>query len=154
MKFTEVGEMITENYIQELETKINLLFSTQYKNFLLQNNGGMPEDDVEFTFTEIDPETNEKYKQGSDIHYFYNTDEMMNAYENLICEKLIQDDYLPIACDSFGNQILLYLGSGKENGAVYFSNHEVVNPNDTFWVASKVADSFNEFIDKLHIIEY
>ena len=154
MKLSEIGEIISEDDIRKLETKLNLKFPTEYKKFLLQNNGGMPEEEVEFSFIEIDVTTRKSFEQGSDIQYFYNTDEMIESYENLVCEELINKTYIPIACDSFGNEILLCLNPNENYGCVFFSDHESTNLDDSFWSVSKIADSFNKFIDMLKPMEF
>lgn len=152
MKLLEVGEMITEKDIYKIEKKMNLEFPVEYKKFLLRNNGGMPEDEVEFRFAEYNPMTQEKREQGSDIHYFYSIEEITNIYQNLVCEELIHKNYIPIACDSFGNEILL--GSNKDSIGVFFANHEMLNSNDSFWYISKIADTFDDFMNMLRPIEY
>lgn len=153
MNLLETGEMITEQDICKWEIKMNFKLPEEYKIFLLENNGGIPEYEVEFSFVEIDLTTKEQYEQGTDIHYFYSIDEIIEIYQNLISEKLIHKNYIPIACDSFGNEILLSLEPNKDNGCVFFANHEMLNLNDSFWITSKITDSFNEFIDKLKQIE-
>lgn len=154
MNLLEIGEMIIEDDIRKLETKMNLKLPEEYRNFLLQNNGGVPENDVEFSFIELDVVTQENREQGSDIQYFYNVDEMLEAYQNLVDEELIHKNYIPVACDSFGNEILICSDSDENNGCVFFANHEMVNPDGSFWITSKIANSFNEFINILVPIEY
>lgn len=134
MKLVEVGEKLSSKDIKEMEGELNLSFPKDYKDFLLKTNGGMPEDEFE---------------QGSDIHYFYDDNEIMESYENLVDEELIPDEYLPIACDSFDNQILLCLGKGDNYGTIYFADAESEESEDSGWVLSKVADSFTAFLGML-----
>lgn len=56
---------------------------------MLKTNGGMPEDEVEFDFIENGTSDEEEFEQGSDIHYFYDNNEIMESYENLVDEELI-----------------------------------------------------------------
>ena len=117
MKLVEVGEKLSSKDIKEMEGELNLSFPKDYKDFLLKTNGGMPEDEVEFDFIENGTSDEDEFEQGSDIHYFYDDNEIMESYENLVDEELIPDEYLPIACDSFDNQILLCLQTLKAKRA-------------------------------------
>lgn len=149
MKLVEVGEKLSSKDIKEMEGELNLSFPKDYKDFLLKTNGGMPEDEVEFDFIENGTSDEDEFEQGSDIHYFYDDNEIMESYENLVDEELIPDEYLPIACDSFDNQILLRLGKGDNYGAIYFADAESEESEDLGWVLSKVADSFTAFLGML-----
>lgn len=154
MELFEIGKIITEKDLNELETKLKVKFSMEYKAFLEKNNGGMPKEALGFRFIEKDIETQKTWEQGSDIHYFYNVDEMLEAYENLTYECMIPNDYIPIACDSFGNNILLCLNLQKNYGGVFFANHEIEKTNKGFDNISFVANSFNEFLDSLYLIDF
>ena len=102
-----------------MQDKLKLKFTDDYCEFLLNNNGGMPEEEVEFTFFEYDKLDGVLSQQKSDIHYFYNHEEILETYENLISEKLIHITHLPIACDSFGNEILLCLDQNINYGNIF-----------------------------------
>ena len=55
-----------------------------------------------------------------------------------------------IACDSFGNQILLLSETSELGKGVYFANHESLTTTEfPNWMVYKVSDSFSEFIDLL-----
>ena len=95
MKLVEVGEKLSSKDIKEMEGELNLSFPKEYKDFLLKTNGGMPEDEVEFDFIENGTSDEDEFEQGSDIHYFYDDNEIMESYENLVDEELIPDEYLP-----------------------------------------------------------
>lgn len=153
MKLVEVGEKLSSKDIKEMEGELNLSFPKDYKDFLLKTNGGMPEDEVEFDFIENGTSDEDEFEQGSDIHYFYDDNEIMESYENLVDEELIPDEYLPIACDSFDNQILLRLGKCDNYGAIYFADAESEESEDSGWVLSKVADSFTAFLGMLRPAE-
>lgn len=73
----------------------------------------------------------------------------MEIYENLISEKLIHITHLPIACDSFGNEILLCLDQNINYGNIFFANHEKLPLEDTYWLLSKVSTSFSDFMNLL-----
>ena len=152
MKLTEIGRKLSKKDILEMEAKIKLLLPKDYVAFLCETNGGVPEEDVEFSYPATEHECDEEQILGSDVQFFYNDEEAMEAYENLTAEKLIAPAYFPIACDSFGNEILLSLCE-KDYGCVYFADCES-ETEDTFWVLAKVANTFSKFVDLLEITDY
>ena len=151
MKLTEIGRTLNETDISQMEDKIKLAFPKDYVAFLCETNGGVPEEDVEFSFQVTDSEQEEQIF-GSDVQYFYNDEEAMEGYENLTAENLIEHTFFPIACDSFGNEILLSLCE-KDYGCVYFSDCES-ETEDAPWALVKVANTFSEFVDSLEITDY
>lgn len=50
MKFIDVGKKLFIRDINDLQDKLKLKFTDDYCEFLLKNNGEMPEEEVEFTF--------------------------------------------------------------------------------------------------------
>lgn len=147
MKLDYVGNKIGTDDIDRLEKMVNAPIPTEYQQFLYENNGGMPEDDYVFDFMEIDVENNGA--TGSDLHYFFNVSEICEWYTNLTYEELIAKQFLPIACDTFDNAILLNLGNEENYGAIYFADHESSRQTAPFWTTVKVADSFSDFINRL-----
>ena len=53
---------------------------------------------------------------------------------------------------SVDKSIGIYAPDG-EMESIFFCNHELENTNNGYFLTSKVADSFDEFIKKLYIIE-
>lgn len=53
---------------------------------------------------------------------------------------------------SVDKSIGIYAPDG-EMESIFFCNHELENTNNGYFLMSKVADSFDEFIRKLYIIE-
>lgn len=149
----DVGEAITERDIREVEEELDVVFPDDYKAFLLKNNGGLPKDDIAVEFVETDPSTNEKYQQGCDIQFFSELREVPEFYENLIGEELIPEKFISIACDSFGNEILLCADESEDYGKVYFGNHEMYHPETGQYVLSIIANSFSELLDKFEPLE-
>ena len=147
MKLTYIGNKIDNMSIQKLEELVKEKIPTDYCSFLLENNGGMPEEDYVFDFSEPDNENNGA--TGSDLHYFFNVEQIREWYSNLIHEELIPQNLLPIACDSFDNAILLNLEPGSDFGTVWFADHESTKRNAPFWTIVKVANSFSDFLVKL-----
>ena len=147
----DAGMNLTTEILTEFEKELGVVLPNSYRKFMLKSNGGMPEEEVEFSFIEYNPVAQENCEQGSDIHYFYNIEELINVYQNLVSEELIQKSFIPIACDSFGNEILL--GTDMDAAGVFFANHEIVNGDNTYWHISKIADTFDGFIDMLKPME-
>lgn len=148
MQLVNKGEKLTQKDIEVIQKQIGYKLTAEYTEFLLKNNGGEPESEVEFSFIGDDGQ-----EQGSDIQYFYNKDELLEAFENLTAEELIAKDYISIATDSFGNEILVYLGEGDNRGNIYFAYVES-ETEDGSWYLAKVADSFNEFMGIIKPMEF
>ena len=108
--------VITE--IEQLEKNHSISLPDRYKEFLLKYNGG---DTIDTTF--------KVEKVRSDIHSFYGFS-LANHYSNFnylvekgFLEDFIENHYLPIAKDSFGNNILLGVGASNYN-KIGFYDHE------------------------------
>ena len=67
-------------------------------------------------------------------------------------EGLVPEECLVFADDSAGNPICMKTG-GENQESIFFCDHELENTNDGYLLMSKVADSFDEFIETLYIIE-
>ena len=70
----------------------------------------------------------------------------------MISEGLVSEECFVFADDSAGNPICMKIG-GEDKESIFFCNHELENTNNGYFLMSKVADSFDEFIRKLYIIE-
>ena len=123
---------------------------------MLESNGGTPEEDLAFDF--IDIASNKK--NSTDIREFYIFyPEGESSYDDIIkvnyimkSEGLVSEECFVFADDSAGNPICMKIG-GEDKESIFFCNHELENTNNGYFLMSKVADSFNEFIEKLYIIE-
>ena len=67
-------------------------------------------------------------------------------------EGLVSEECFVFADDSAENPICMKTG-GENQESIFFCDHELENTNDGYLLMSKVADSFDEFIKKLYIIE-
>lgn len=65
-------------------------------------------------------------------------------------EGLVSEECFVFADDSAGNPICMKIG-GEDKESIFFCNHELENTNNGYFLMSKVADSFDEFIKKLYI---
>ena len=92
-------------------------------------------------------------KSDSAVRYFLTLDEheerytireFLDRYINRIPQKT-----LPIACDSFGNLVLLDAGA-LSTGAVWFWDHEKESMDEPTWDnMAVIAPSFTEFLSAL-----
>ncbi|MBT9699493.1 SMI1/KNR4 family protein [Eubacterium ventriosum] len=136
MELFDEGIKLTKEDISKYEKKMNTKFPEAYVNFLLESNGGTPEEDLAFDF--IDIASNKK--NSTDIREFYIFyPEGESSYDDIIKVNYIMksEGLVPEEC-------LV---------SIFFCDHELENANNGYLLMSKVADSFNEFMEKLYIIE-
>lgn len=136
----------SEALLQQLESELGTQLPGDYRCFLAETNGGRPapsrfamqtstgsNESVVDWFLTLDPKED-----------LYTVLEYRNMYSDRIPEGL-----LPIACDPFGNLLLLDLG-GKVRGSVYFWDHEQESMDKPTWDnISVVAQSFTDFLNTL-----
>jgi SMI1-KNR4 cell-wall len=142
------AERADEARIARLEQKLGYALPESYRQFLLQFNGGKPEKRL-LTFVERDHEATAAIKYffaDCDIG-LYSIEVKLKTYSGRIPEG-----YLPIACDSFGNLLLLSL-SGEHRGEVYFWDHERELPQpgrsrNTHFVAATFEELIASLKDK------
>lgn len=95
-----------------LERTYNIRLPLLYKKFLYKYNGGYT------------PKTTFKTgKLSSDIRGFFGVGDIELSVENIDMDKWIENKVFPIACDSFGNYIVIGL-TGENTGKIYFCDHE------------------------------
>lgn len=101
-----------ENEILDLEKKIKVKLPGEYREFLKKYNGGYT------------PKTTFKInKVSSDIRGFYGVGDAKLCFDTINLLEWVQKQMIPIACDSFGNYIVINYES-KLEGYIYFYNHE------------------------------
>lgn len=158
MKFYDSGKRLTKDSLKRFEKMLGKSLPSDYKNFMMKNNGGTPEEDLSFSF--IDVATNST--NNSDIRelfVFYddehndNFDDIVRIYNSMVNENLIPSFFLPIGDDSGGNPICMNL-SENEYGSIWFCDHELENKDTGFLVFSKIADSFTEFLSALYKLSF
>ncbi len=154
MKLHGIGEKIDDEKIIEFEEKINGKLSNEYKIFLMENNGGYLDDYlVTPKFIEVIPSNSERYYQSTSPDKFYSLEELLEEYEDNLDDQVLPDNYISIAYDTGGNQIVMYVADGEQNGEIYFANHELYDPLTGFWLMTKLSNTFNEFVQSLHPFE-
>lgn len=154
MKIRNPGKTITAEDIIRLENEMDIELPQEYKAFLLQNNGGYVDGFLcTPSFKELHPETGEAFVQSVNPDKFYSLDEVREEYEDNLDDPVFPEKLLPIAYDSAGNKILLGVDQTKDFGCVFFANHEWYVSQTGFYVITKMADSFDEFVNCLHPYE-
>lgn len=148
--FSDTGGALDNKFLKSLEKTWVFKLPKDYREFLLKYNGGKPSSNC-FSFS--DDETD-----GSVIQSFFGIHGMDNydllyEYQNVYKDR-IPDNCFPIACDSFGNLILISV-KGPDRGKIYFWDHEEEAYEDVpdYSNLTLIADSFDEFLDGLHDYE-
>lgn len=117
---------ITRLELQQFENKLGFVLPADYKAFLLENNGGIPESELFWSeprqqelevsyFLGLDPTQTDANTEG-----FY---DLNCAYEDLLFYNLQQGFLLPIAPDSEGNDYCLSLRE-QDYGQIYLWDQE------------------------------
>ena len=132
--------------IATFEVTIQGKLPDDYREFLLNENGGRPEPRV-FHF-----KTRDGLGEDLAVHFFFglHAGQLGSLKRIWIAFKSrLPIGYLPIAKDSFGNLIVLKI-MGDGMGSIHFWDHEQENGDlPTLGNISFVANSFSEFIDAL-----
>jgi hypothetical protein len=140
---------LPEHILKVLEKYWDISLPKEYRSFLIHHNGGEPEKSC-FNFKD-------QKKEGSDVRFFLgiypdNDRDLLNKIK--IYENRIPKNTFPIACDSFGNLIIISV-KNKDRGKIYFWDHEMEANTEAGEIAdytnlTLIADSFDEFINGLH----
>ena len=107
-----------EDQIVCMEKKYSIIIPIQYKEFLYKYNGGYT------------PKT--KFRVGrisSDIRGFYGVGDVKLSLNSINLREWLGMNLLPIACDSFGNHIVISLDD-ENKGKIFFCDHEKGNKTD------------------------
>jgi len=155
------GSSTTIEKISIIEKKLLTKIPVQFKNFLLQHNGGHPFPNA-FNIQWKDQDWAGGYQTGS-FGYFFSVnskDEFKDFYENFeTFGDRIPADTLPIAYTSGGDLVLM--GTEKNNlGKIYYWAHSFetgpfVGEGDApdYSNIGFVADDFNQLLEKLYDYE-
>ena len=142
----EQGPKLGEIEIVAFEKQIGFILPDDYREFLLQTNGGVVPESTGYFCIESDNWWNH-------LNLFYGlrvpetpTIELMAVLRRLresYTELFdLQFAKLPIASDHYGNKIYIVLNE-PENGSVYFWMHDAEVEDD------KLSSSFQDFLDSL-----
>lgn len=127
--------------IKQFEQECDIALPKQYVEFLLEYNGGFPQESG-FKISDDEGE--------SLVNKFYGIGDMKSNLGKVfeILEDEIPEDFISIANDPAGNEILLGV-SGEYQGKVYFWIHDRV-PEEEMDNMFILTDSFSEFFDNLY----
>ena len=133
---------LADESLHRLETEVGSRLPEDYRAFLKEFNGGEP-DPSGFVFYADDGPSD------SSVRYFltldpnathYNVFDFLRRYADRIPKGV-----MPIACDSFGNLVIIDVGA-KAFGSVYFWDHEKESMEEPTWDSIlQVAPSFTAF---------
>ncbi|PEI92758.1 SMI1/KNR4 family protein [Bacillus pseudomycoides] len=127
--------------IKQFEQECDVTLPKQYVDFLLEYNGGFPQ---ESSFKISDDEGE------SLVNKFYGIGDIKSNLGKVfeVLEGEIPEDFISIANDPAGNEILLGV-NGDFQGKVYFWIHDI-EPEDEMDNMFILADSFVEFFNNLY----
>lgn len=127
--------------IKQFEQEYDISLPKQYVEFLLEYNGGFPQESG-FKISDDEGE--------SLVNRFYGIGDMKSNLGKVydVLEGEIPEDFISIANDPAGNEILLGV-SGEYRGKVYFWIHDMESEEemDNMFI---LANSFYEFFDNLY----
>lgn len=137
------NEKIKLKNIEEFEAKYAVFLPVQYRDFLLEYNGGNVKPNV-FKISDDEGETALNTLYGLDINESY--DELSSVFDSLYGE--IPNEFISIGDDSGGNQICL--GTSEEYaGKIYIFLHDI-EPTEKMSNMFLISDSFDSFLDSLY----
>lgn len=112
MLISQFGGEDTAERMEALEARYDIRLPQPYREFLLRYNGGHT------------PRTTfRRSRISSDLRGFYGLGPVPLSLDNLPLDQWTAKALLPIACDSFGNYVAVYV-RGDRQGEVVFADHE------------------------------
>ncbi|KGX89727.1 hypothetical protein N781_16000 [Pontibacillus halophilus JSM 076056 = DSM 19796] len=140
-KMLSVNPKVSLQDIKQFEQEYEVTLPKQYVDFLLEYNGGFPQQS-NFKISDDEGE--------SLVNKFYGIGDMKGNLGEVfeILEGEIPEEFISIGHDPGGNEILLGV-SGEDQGKVYFWIHDV-EPEDEMDNMHILADSFTEFFTNLY----
>ena len=123
----------------------NIEIPDDYRNFLIQYNGGRPENDC------IDFKDSHQGTMLKSIFGFTKDEYGSLEDANIMYKERIPKNTIVIADDAGGNRIIMSI-SGDDYGKIYFWDHNMEADDEEepdYSNLTLVADSFDEFINNL-----
>jgi hypothetical protein len=149
----QFGKLTLERLF-EFEQKYRMRLPEDYRSFLLENNGGSPSPEI-IDFIQHGDKQSDIVNNLYGIHngeYWASLD-----WHIKMLEDRVPAGFLPIGDDPGGNFYLIGV-AGEHSGKVYFWDHEnEAQLHDTepdLENMSFIANSFTEFLNKLHSNHY
>ena len=139
----------TDEIITEFEDQHNLKLPEDYRDFILEVNGGRPVKSWQFDFVEV----GDTDSTSSIINYFLSFSNEYNgvqpSYRDRVENEEIPPDMVPIAIDPGGNLILIS-AAGEDFGTVCFCDHELEDSDTGYMIISPIEKSFTKFLQSLY----
>jgi hypothetical protein len=155
-KLTDKGPRLDEKRVAAFEARRGVPLPAEYRRFLLRTNGGTPDPEVGFAFTEGGRPSDSVLNQFYILKANADDPNLDEAIETFVDAGRMPSHLLPFADDQFGNQLCLSLGA-SDYGAVYFWNHErepeAGDGPPSFDNLSLVAGGFDAFLELLTVVE-
>jgi len=137
--FTE--EPINDEIVSKVERSLNVKFPEDYKECVLEYNGGYPKPNV-FKF-----ENSEGEAVFNDLLSFTGDYSLEAVYES--SKSYLPADIIPFARDPFGNLICFDYRKEDNQPTLVFVDHEVQGEDPTY----PICNTFTELLDKLFSLE-
>lgn len=135
--------VLSEEILRRFEFQVGALLPEQFREFLLQHNGGKP----------IPSDFKISNDDGSSLHHVYGLhggpDYSNIAGVHNVFKDRIPNELLAIADDPFGNQICIGIKK-KYLGKIYFWDHEKESRFFKFKGTTLLANTFDEFLGNLY----
>lgn len=152
IEITEAGEPLTEADIASFERILGFSLPKDYRDFLLEHNGGKP---FPYWFSYLD-ENGKEDRDG--VGHLYGLGFSNPDYRNLQKTRdcfsgRIPFELLAVGDDPCGNQICVAT-QGKQFGQLFLWNHEDEHAPPTYRNVIPLANSFTEFISALHEVQH
>lgn len=156
MNLIDSAIKVYEEDVVEVENSLGIKLPEDYKEFIIQMNGGTPDEDMLYDFYDEVLEL-ENTSIIREFFSLYADDTILKnnlkvIYNTMKNEKTIPADMIPIADDPAGNIISLSLNR-NDYGFIYYLNHEFEDVETGYLIKSKIANSFKDFIDCLYTDE-
>jgi SMI1 / KNR4 family (SUKH-1) len=144
------NDPIPEERVRVFELSIGADLPSDYHNWILASNGGIPSGSNNFIHRDrFDP----PLRSSVGVQWFLSLDEIADARKTY--GHRIESDLIPIAEDGDGNLVCIAL-FGEERGRVFFWDHELEPAafellGETSYISNvtKIADDFSDFLNKL-----
>ena len=143
MKIIGFGKCSLDKIIK-FENKIGFYLPKDYKEFILNQNGGYPEKKyATFKVEELNQEISIDTLYGFELEKQLNLEEYYNEYK----EELLEDTI--IIGDDMGGGMIVLVNQKCIKGIYYWANSHYFELSNKESNSYKIADSFKEFIDNL-----
>ncbi len=147
INITKSKKKLDQASLLALEHKLGIALPEDYRDFILQYNGGQPKSCV-FSYKGVDG-----FKSQSVINWFHAIyDGEENNFESTYLfyaeNGRIPPNIAPIASDPGGNMICISI-SGNDRGMVYFWDHELESSYSGVKNLALLSNSFSNFLTLL-----